>query len=259
MAAMGFLVTADRANGARNPRTAHSNSSDSLRDDKLGSIGSNPADVDHRYCNASTQEVEARQLAISVLAQLVRAIEPAGADALARFLINEFGSLGQVLGATVSKITQCTGNLRLAQALSAARVAVIEGLREEICRSRVNLRDPSFLAYLAARTRGSEENLHAVFLDSHGRYLTDERVVNGDWTTIPVKLRPLLRRAVEVGAAKIVLCHNHPSGDPQPSTEDISFTQEASKISSSLGIELLDHLIVAGKAVFSMRTAGLVK
>jgi DNA repair protein RadC len=193
------------------------------------------------------------------LAQLVQAIEPVGADALARSLIQEFGSLGQVLGATVSKITEYTGNLRLAQTLAAARVAVIAGLREEICRSRVNLRDPSFLVYLASRTRGYEENLHAVFLDSRHRYLTDERVVNGDWTNIPVKLRPLLRRAVEVGAAKIVLCHNHPSGDPQPSPEDISFTQEASKVFSSLGIELVDHLIVAGKTVFSMRSAGLVK
>ncbi|MFM5893280.1 MAG: JAB domain-containing protein [Novosphingobium sp.] len=147
----------------------------------------------------------------------------------------------------------------MAEAFKAARVAVVEGLREEICRSQINLRDPSFIAYLVAQTRGAEENLHAVFLDHLGCYLRDERVVNGDWATISVRLRPLFRRTVEISAAKIVLCHNHPSGNPNPSQQDIKFTREVEKVSRSLGIELVDHLIVSGSTVFSMRTAGFFK
>ncbi len=257
MAAMGFLTTADRADGARHPRTRHSNSSISLRDPKLGAIRPYPADPDSRNRKSPSQETERRQL--SILAQLVQAIDPLEADKLARSLIDEFGSLGQVFDSGVSAIARYTGNLRLAEILQAARIAVVEGLREDICRAKVNLRDPALISYLAAQTRGSEENLHAIFLDHHGRYLKDERVASGDWATIHVQLRPLFRRAVEISAAKILLCHNHPSGNPNPSSDDVSFTLEAAKVSRSLGIELLDHLILAGNAVFSMRTAGLFK
>lgn len=257
MAAMGYVATADCVDGTRYPRARNSNSSNSLRDHKVGSVRSYPNDPDNRNCKSLAQEAERRQF--SILAQLVEAIDPLDAEKLARSLMNEFGSLGQVLDAGVSVLARYTGNLRFAEILQAARIAVVEGLREEICRTRVNLRDSSFIAYLVAETRGAEENLHAVFLDHHGRYLKDERVASGDWATISVRLRPLFRRSVELCAAKIVLCHNHPSGNPNPSHNDINFTLEAAKVSRSLGIELVDHLILSGNAVFSMRAAGLFK
>jgi DNA repair protein RadC len=254
---MGFLTPVDRADGARRPRPGNSCPSSSLRNHELGPIGPNTTDSNYRFDKSLAQETEGRQ--ISILAQLVRAIEPTEADRLARSLISEFGSLGQVLCASASMIARYTGNQRLADTIRAARIAVVEGLREEVSRNLINLRDPAFLNYLFARTQGPEENLHAVFIDSHDRYLSDERVASGDWTSIAVRLRPLLRRTVEIGAAKIVLCHNHPSGNPEPSSEDITFTREAARVARALGIELVDHLIVAGRSVFSMRTAGLVE
>ena len=254
---MGFFPAVDRVDGSHRSRIRNPNSPDSICLHELGPIGSDTVYTDNRYHKSMAQESEGRQL--SVLAQLVRAIEPKGAEILALSLINEFGSVGQVLSAQASKIAKYTGNQRLAEAFKAAREAVVEGLREEVSRSRINLRDPTFLGYLVAKTRGSEENLHTVFLDSHDRYLSDERVASGDWTSIAVRLRPLLRRTVEIGAAKIVLCHNHPSGNPEPSSEDITFTREAARVARALGIELVDHLIVAGRSVFSMRTAGLIE
>lgn len=254
---MGFLTPVDCRNGARHSGARHPHPSDCLRDDELGAIRLNTANSDRRHRKPLETEAQGRQL--TALAQLVRAIEPDGAEKLAQKLIKEFGSLGQVFTTAAWKIAQFTGNDLLATMLSASRAAVLEGMREEVCRFPVNLRDPRLMVYLKAQMQGEEEeHLHAIFLDSQRRYLRDERVVSGDWTNVTVRLRPLFRRTMELGAAKFVLCHNHPSGNPTPSQADIAFTDEVQKVAQSLGIELLDHFIVAGKSVFSMRAAGLV-
>ncbi len=113
--------------------------------------------------------------------------------------------------------------------------------------------------YLIATMQGeAEEHLHAIFLDSQRRYLKDERVASGGWSHITIRLRPLLRRALELNSANLVLFHNHPSGVAKPSQADIALTQQAWSVANLLGIELYDHLIVAGPSVFSMRSAGLM-
>jgi len=254
---MGIFTRVDSSHGPCGPSDGHSYSPNCLCNDELGPNGLDPSDFDLRDRKPQEKEAQGRQLA--ALAQLVRSIEPSGAENLAQKLIKEFGSLGQVFATTTSKIAQFTGNNLLAAMLSASRTAVLEGLREEICRSPVNLRDPNLLVYLKAQMQGEEEeHLHAIFLDSQQRYMRDERVASGDWSTITIRLRPLFGRAMDIRAAKLVLCHNHPSGDPTPSQADIAFTNEVQKVARSLGIELLDHLIVAGTATFSMRSAGMV-
>ena len=253
---MGFLTPVDRRDGARHSRAGYPNPSGCLRDNELGSVRFDSTRTDLRHRKPLETEAQRRQL--TALAQLVRAFEPNGAESLAQKLIKEFGSLGQVLAAASWKIAQFTGNDLLAATLSAARAAVLEGLQEDFCRFPIDLRDPKLLVYLKAQMQGEEEYLHAIFLDNQQRYISDERVASGDWTNVAIRLRPLFRRTMEIGAAKLVLCHNHPSGNPTPSQADIIFTNEVQKVARSLGIELLDHLIVSGKSVFSMRTAGLV-
>lgn len=253
---MGFLARVDSGHGPRGSGNEHSYSPDRLCDDELGAHRYNTL-VTHLR-NSKPLETETQERQLTALAQLVQVFDPHGAENLAQRLITEYGSLGQVFTAAAWKIAQFTGNDRLAATLSAARLAVLEGLREEVCRHPINLRDPKLMIYLKAQMQGEEEHLHAIFLDSHQRYLRDERVASGDWTNVAIRLRPLFRRTMDIGAAKLVLCHNHPSGNPKPSKADIAFTAEVQKVARSLGIELLDHLIVAGKSVFSMRTAGLV-
>lgn len=254
---MGSITRVDCSHGSLSPSYGHSNSSNRLCNDELGADRFDSPDPN--LGNHKPHETEAQGRQLDVLARLVRSIEPSGAESLAQKLIKEFGSLGQVFASTTSKIAQFTGNPLLAAMLSASRAAVLEGLREEVCRTPVNLRDPNLLVYLKAQMQGEEEeHLHAIFLDSQRRYIRDERVASGDWSNVVIRLRPLFRRAMDIRAAKFVLCHNHPSGNPTPSQADIAFTNEVQKVARSLGIELLDHLIVAGTAVFSMRSAGLV-
>ena len=254
---MGFLTTIDRSHGARSPRDGYSYSPGCLRGDELGPIRLNSSADDSWVDKPMENEAQGRQL--SALAQLVRVIEPEGAEGLAWQLIDEFGSIGQVFAAAAWKITQITGNEGLAAIFSASRTAVLEGMREDVARSPITLHDPRLMKYLIAQMQGDEEeHLHAIFLDSQQRYIRDERVASGDWSNVTLRLRPLFRRTIELGAANLILCHNHPSGDAKPSQADVGFTTEVSKVACSLGTKLLDHLIVAGTSVFSMRAAGLI-
>ncbi|MFO1255981.1 MAG: JAB domain-containing protein [Sphingomonadaceae bacterium] len=194
-----------------------------------------------------------------MLARLVGIVEPEGAEELARSLLQRFGSLGSVLSAPTSSITGLIGNSDAAALLSMVKVTVLEGLREDIRRQVFDLSDPNFINYIVGLMQGQlEERLHAVFLDNSGRYLGDELIAEGTWSEISLKLRPLLRRAMEVNCAELILFHNHPSGDCRPSRIDVEFTLRAREIIHALGINLSDHLVVSGTSVFSMRKAGLL-
>ena len=203
------------------------------------------------------REIEARIRQHTVLAQLVRSIEPETADALASELLRAFGTLGRIFAASQAAISQVIDSQILATVLSSARFAVLESLREEVRGAAFDIRDERFLTYLVAKMQGiAEEQLHAIFLDHRRHYIADELFAEGTWDQISFRLRPLLRRALELNAASVVLFHNHPSGNAAASAKDREFTRKAAAIARTLDIALLDHLIVAGPRVHSMRAAG---
>ena len=72
-----------------------------------------------------------------------------------------------------------------------------------------------------------------------------------------VRVADCFREAVRSGAVAIILCHNHPSGDPEPSPEDVRITAEAVRAGELLGVEVLDHVVVAGQRHVSLRERGL--
>jgi DNA repair protein RadC len=89
------------------------------------------------------------------------------------------------------------------------------------------------------------EELHALYLDRRARPIAYRRVSVGcDRYTI-VDPRQVLRPAVELGACSLVVAHNHPSGDPEPSADDIRVTRVLTEAAKILGIQLLDHLVVS--------------
>lgn len=97
-----------------------------------------------------------------------------------------------------------------------------------------------------------------ILIGSRGEYLCDDEVAAGHEHSIASRYRILVERALTRGARAIILAHNHPSGDHQPSVDDLNFTSRFKALCNSLDIELADHLIVAGKSVFSMKRAGLI-
>lgn len=213
-----------------------------------------PAGFDHSVDQAGATE---RQQGL--LARLVGAVEPEFAQQVAGSLLKRFGSLGSVFSAPHAMIANHIGHNAVAALLAQVKSAVLEGIREDLNRAVFDLSDVNFLNYIVGLTQGQDEEcLHAVFLDLQGRYLGDDLVARGTWSQVSVRLRPLLRKAMEFNCARLVLFHNHPSGDCRPSPADIEFTVQAKPIAAALGIDLVDHLVVSGTSVFSMQRAGML-
>ena len=97
-----------------------------------------------------------------------------------------------------------------------------------------------------------------LFLDTRNRLLADEAQAKGTVNHTPVYPREVVRRALELQATAIILVHNHPSGDPTPSRDDIEMTREVATAAKALSIVLHDHVIVGNGAWLSFRREGLL-
>ncbi len=104
----------------------------------------------------------------------------------------------------------------------------------------------------------AEEHLRVLFLDHGNRLIRDEIVSEGTTNSVTVPVKRMLRRALELHSARIILAHNHPSGSPTPSPRDISATLGLQSAGRAIGIELIDHIIVAGTKWCSFHRAGLL-
>lgn len=109
-------------------------------------------------------------------------------------------------------------------------------------------------------TRASKvEILQALYLDRAGR-LIDQRILNsGTENKTLMSPRQILQPAMKVDAHALILAHNHPCGDPNPSTEDVRATFHLIPIARSIGVCLRDHIILTDTKYFSMREAGLIE
>jgi hypothetical protein len=117
---------------------------------------------------------------------------------------------------------------------------------------------PALAEYLWARHRCvDQEILGAVYVDVHYRLIADVELCRGTLHRLAAEPRVVLRQALELGAARFVLFHTHPSGDPSPSEEDLEFTRRLAASARYLGMSLLDHLILgSGGRWVSLRCRG---
>jgi RadC-like JAB domain len=102
------------------------------------------------------------------------------------------------------------------------------------------------------------EELHVLVLNTRNVVIDQERVYQGNVSASVVRIGELFRRAVELHASAILICHNHPSGQVQPSINDLHLTTEAIRAGQLLDILVLDHLIVGGGTFASLRDYGVV-
>lgn len=119
--------------------------------------------------------------------------------------------------------------------------------------------DPQFLQYLHSRFAvAREERLHVVYCDAQERYLHDETLTIGSEHQLVLKARPLVYRALMIGAGGLILAHNHLSGKCHPSPQDIDATRRLRELGAALELELIDHLIFTRERFFSMAAAGML-
>ena len=101
-----------------------------------------------------------------------------------------------------------------------------------------------------------QEILKVAILDNRNHLLKIKDIAIGSGNFVVTTIKSVLNEAVKVEAAKIILIHNHPSGDPTPSNADIEFTKKVEKASEILGIQLLDHIVIGKNnyiSIFSQR------
>jgi DNA repair protein RadC len=111
----------------------------------------------------------------------------------------------------------------------------------------------------AALSRENVEHLRILFLDSDGRLRADEAQSRGTVNHAPVYPREVVRRALELKTEFLILVHNHPSGDPTPSQDDIVMTQQIEDAAAFLNLKVWDHIIIGNGSWFSFRKEGLLQ
>jgi DNA repair protein RadC len=103
-----------------------------------------------------------------------------------------------------------------------------------------------------------QERLGAAFLDSRQRIIRQREIFIGTINTALVSTRDIIRCALEENAVGIVLYHNHPSGDPSPSAEDLTFTRRTVEALRLVELTLVDHLVIGAQKFYSMRDRGVL-
>lgn len=158
--------------------------------------------------------------------------------------------------------------LRVAGGLSAkqaARLAAAFALGREVERAsrprRARLDRPAAVArLLAPEVRGLEvETFHTLVLDARQELVAHERVAMGTLMTAPVHPREVFRPALRRTCAAIIVAHNHPSGDPEPSAEDLAVTRRLAEAGRILGVPLLDHVVLGDGRWVSLRERGALE
>lgn len=179
---------------------------------------------------------------------------------VAKDLLGRFGSLAAVLDASPGALREVEGvgeasigALKIA-ALAARRMARAEVRRQPVLGSWQALLD--YLAIdMAALT---VERVRVLYLDTRNRLILDHHVGDGTVDEAAIHPREVIRRGMDVGATALILVHNHPSGNPEPSRADIQITQRIAEAGRLLGIVVHDHVIVGREGHVSLKAKGLV-
>lgn len=188
------------------------------------------------------------------------AIDPTNSEQIAAALLAEFRSLPIIWSQSPEALARVLqGWPSIVPLIVGARDAAIEAMLTDLKARMIDPFDPALRKYLIA-SMGSlpEERLRILFLDSLRHLISDEQLQHGSLAQMAIYPRTIFRRAFEHNAAAIILIHNHPSGDPNPSKEDISATRRLDHISRALDIELLDHIIVTASGVHHIMSENVI-
>ena len=192
---------------------------------------------------------------------LLYAARPRGdTKPLAKALIARFGSLAGVLGAERDALMGVAGmGAASAAALVAVREAGLRLVRAEVRHRHAVASWQQLLDYLTAAAGYAEtEEFHLLFLDRKNMLIADERQQRGTVDHVPVYPREVVKRALELGAAAVIMVHNHPSGDTTPSKGDIEMTKAVARALAAVGVTVHDHVIVGRGRHASFKSLGLL-
>jgi len=191
---------------------------------------------------------------------LFRAIPRRDVKPLAKDLIAKFGGFAEVLAAPIERLVEVKGiSESVAQELKIVQAAAIKLTQERILKRPVISSWNDLLSYCRASMADEKIELFRImFLDKKNILIADEVQQRGTIDHTPVYPREVVKRALELGASAIILVHNHPSGDPTPSTADVEMTKQIINAAKVLNIRVHDHLVIGHKHHASFKSLGLL-
>ncbi len=179
--------------------------------------------------------------------------------ALSTRLLKDFGGLSGLAKAGVGDLTEVRG-------ISTAKIAQLKAALELGRRlllsspdARPQITSPTDAANLLMLEMSGleQENLRTLLLDTKNRVLKSHTVYVGNVNASIIRISEVFREAVKENATAIIVAHNHPSGDPTPSPEDVQVTRSIVEAGILLSIEVLDHLVIGHHCFVSMKERGL--
>jgi DNA repair protein RadC len=180
---------------------------------------------------------------------------------LAKALLKRFGSFSGVLAAPAERLAEFDG---LGE-VTLTNLKVFEAAAQRFARDKVDRKMPilgswsELIDYCrAAMAFNDVEQFRILFLDKKNRLIADEVQQTGTVDHTPVYPREVIKRALEHGATALILVHNHPSGDPAPSSADVQMTRQISDIARPLNITLHDHIIIGKNGHASLKGLKLI-
>jgi len=178
---------------------------------------------------------------------------------LAKRLLDRFGTLGDIFAAEVAQLREFEIDQRTLVLFRALRESGRRLAERKVKDMPIMSSWQQLLDYChAALAHEKTEQFRLLFLDRKNVLIADEVQQRGTIDHTPVYPREVVKRALELGAAALILVHNHPSGDPKPSREDVEMTKEVRKAAEALGISIHDHLVIGRKGHASFRSLGLL-
>lgn len=191
---------------------------------------------------------------------LTLAIRRGDTKATAKALLREFGTLGKVLTADPEALMKVDGVGDVAAAaLKIAQATAVAMLREDVLTRPILASWQALLDYLHAdMAHLGVERVRILYLDTKNTLIADEVASEGTVDQAAVYTREVVKRAIMIGATGLILVHNHPTGDPQPSRADIQLTRDIVEAGKRLGVAVHDHVIIGARGHTSLRAQGLI-
>ncbi|NDR56966.1 RadC family protein [Aliiruegeria sabulilitoris] len=192
---------------------------------------------------------------------LFNAIPRIDVKPLAKRLLAAFGDLNGVIAAPEARLMEVEGatpkvfyQLRLAEAF-AHRMARAKVMQRPVLSSW-----DALMEYCkTVMAHRDTEQFRVLFLDRKNNLVADEAQAEGTVDHVPVYPREIVKRALELNASALILVHNHPSGDPSPSNEDVVMTDRISEACQAVGITIHDHVVIGKEEDASFRQLGFLE
>jgi DNA repair protein RadC len=228
----------------------------------LGALSTNDDEAPHYHghrdrLRARFSEVGGDALPDYELLEIVlfRSIPRRDVKPVAKDLLRRFGSFAEVLAAPPALLSEVDGvGESVVTDLKIVEAAARRFAKGAVARRPVLSSWTSVIDYCRTAMAFSEkEQFRLLFLDRRNALIADEVQQSGTIDHTPVYPREVVKRALELSASAVILVHNHPSGDPTPSSADIKMTREIVDVAKPLGIVVHDHIIVGREGHASLK------